>query len=1010
MGAVVLVAGIAAAAAPIAAEAAPHHRGASAESPAAPVSPSAPRPAHRNPDTRLAVGGDLTPAPAKAPTPAGQSSEVEKGSAAALLGIVAGPELLILSDRDFVSAMYRAADDLDKPHPLEPEHQTVRDRAIDAITSGDDAATTYVKTGMAAANAADQKIVTDRREAQRKERQAKARAAALISVAVTDSDLNKTVYDFIVLLDLKADDHHDIAVKTAARAALKGSAEDQWRFLTDGIIAEHAKDTKRLTDEDTTRDEAQKAEAKARQARVTAAYYALQLSITVDDDLAKLPDQNFLREVLKRAAKDTEVYTAAYEAFLSTNPADWKAYVDTGAQAAWQHDTDKELKRQDDANITAITEIRTRAAKSLVHPDLVAAADAALAGKPLDRVRFVATGQHEHQNQTIHTYFSDDSDSYVTDSAGSATLVKWTPGSHPEMTWKIVAGLTDPSCVSFESTTRPNSYLHWRRAGDPRAFADVTPTDDSTAFRHEATWCVRLWNNGPGVTINPVDEPSAYLYLPGTSSPAQWAFDAPQAPSPFDRKYSADKQLQARLGKPAGDPVLTADVTGYRPYEKGRIYLTYAEGNAEVAAVYNGPMLDKLLTVFGNTLLQQTVHDQYDLNIGGTKGQAIKVLRRADNLTLQIAWSPQTGAHEVHGEIAKRWQGMRLELGYPTTDETAAPAGGAVYNRFTRGSIYYTSATGTRTVTGEIHKKYAALNYESGPLGNPVTEATPFGSNGGLVQRFDGGSIYYTPADGAMAIYGAIGAKYAELGNETGFLGRPVADTTTTADGKGEFITLSNGASIYWSPATGAHAVYGDIRLTWLSLGAEKSFLGFPTGDEQPVLKGRRSTFSGGRIDYSSESTLTIAYSLVNLTAKAVEFKGVQSGRCIQIAGAGNDAKVDFAGAELWDCFTTAPKQIWDVVDLGSSKYVFKNRNSGKCLDLYDASADNGANIAQYTCHNGAAQQWEITTTPGNSVALRNVASGKVIEAAGNHTGNATLVQQWMDLAHPNQQWTIIPV
>ncbi|WP_409463270.1 RICIN domain-containing protein [Amycolatopsis sp. GA6-003] len=1017
--AIAIAVGVVAAAAPSIAAADTHRPGTSAEIPAAAANPPGSKPGNGNRDTRLAVGGDLTPAPAKGPAPAGQSSESEKGTAAALLGIVAGPELLILSDRDFVAAMYRAADDLDKPRPLEPLHQTVRERAIDALTSGGDAATAYIKTGMAAANAADQKLVAERLQQQNKEREAKARAAKVISVAVTDTDLDKTVYDFIVLLDLKADDHKDTAVKAAARAALKGNAQDQWRFLTDGIIAEHDKDTKRLTDEDTTRDEAQKAEAKARQARVTAAYYALQLSITVDDDLAKLPDQNFLREVLKRAPKDTQVYVAAYEAFLSTNPADWKAYVDTGAQAAWQRDTDKEMKKTDDANITAITVIRTRAYKSLVHQDLVAAADAALQGNPVDRVRFVATGQHQHDYQSFRTYESPDYDSYITDSGGTAALNSWTPGEHPEMKWKVVGGLSDPSCFSFESAVRPNSYLHWRQPLDGNnANVQVDPTDDTDKFRQESTWCVR---NPPvssrRVVISPVSAPGGWLYLPGatpgwgTDDAVAWYPEQPQVPNPFDRLYNQIPELHVGIGKPVGDPVINDDVTGYRDYETGRIYLTHEKGHLVASAISKGPALDKLVKLFGSSLLQQTIYANYNPDLpGSTLGQLIPVLRQGDDLLMYVVWSPPSGAHEVHGQIGKTWNDNHGTLGYPTTDETPSPTGGARYNRFTGGSVYWKATTGTRIVSGEIHKKYAALNYESGPLGNPVTEATPFGSNGGLVQRFDGGSIYYTPAGGAMAVYGAIGAKYAEFGKETGILGYPVADTAKTADGKGEFLTLSNGASIYWSPATGAHAVYGAIRDKWLSLGAEKSFLGFPTSDELPLPKGRRSTFADGRIDYSSESGLTIAYSLVPVTAKAVEFKGVQSGRCIQIAGVGNDAKADFAGAELWDCSPTAPKQIWDVVDLGGNKYALKNRNSGKCLDLYAAGADNGANIAQYTCHNGAPQQWEITTAPGSAIALRNVASGKVIEAAGNQTGNATLIQQWMDLVHPNQQWTIIPV
>lgn len=564
---------------------------------------------------------------------------------------------------------------------------------------------------------------------------------------------------------------------------------------------------------------------------------------------------------------------------------------------------------------------------------------------------------------------------------------------------------------------RPAQFLPALAAGEgsgEHANVDVAPTDGSPGFRNESTWCVKYAKDSTRtIVISPASAPDAWLYVPGVSTlrsietPASWFVEVPQVPTPFDRHYNADKQIQAKLGKPAGDPVLTADVTGYRPYEKGRIYLTRDNGRATLGVVYNGPVLDKLLAVFGNTLLQQTVYDQYDFDLVGTKGQALNVLRPADKRMLHVAWSQQSGAHEFHGEIANRWQPA---FGYPTTDESASPSGGVLYNHFTTASIYYLPAqAGTRVVTGEIHKKYAALNYESGPLGNPVTEATPFGSNGGVVQRFDGGSIYYTPANGAMAVYGAIGAKYAEFGKETGILGYPVADTAKTADGKGEFLTLSNGARST-GPLPPEHTPSTAPSGTSGSRSARRS----PSWASRPATNCPcpRAAAAPSPVDGSTTAAKAASPS-------PTPRRGDRQGCRIQ-RGPVEPLHPDrrsrrrrqgrLRRSRALGLLPAAPKQIWDVVDLGGSKYALKNRNSGKCLDLYAAGADNGANIAQYTCHYGAAQQWEITTAPGSAVALRNVASGKVIEAAGNQTGNATLVQQWMDLVHPNQQWTIIPV
>jgi uncharacterized protein with LGFP repeats len=74
-----------------------------------------------------------------------------------------------------------------------------------------------------------------------------------------------------------------------------------------------------------------------------------------------------------------------------------------------------------------------------------------------------------------------------------------------------------------------------------------------------------------------------------------------------------------------------------------------------------------------------------------------------------------------------------------------------------------------------------------------------------------------------------------------------------TPDGVGRFAHFSN-ASIYWTPATGAHVVQGDIRNHWAKLGWEKSHLGYPTSDEYDIPGGRRSEFEHGTISWQADS------------------------------------------------------------------------------------------------------------------------------------------------------------
>jgi len=75
--------------------------------------------------------------------------------------------------------------------------------------------------------------------------------------------------------------------------------------------------------------------------------------------------------------------------------------------------------------------------------------------------------------------------------------------------------------------------------------------------------------------------------------------------------------------------------------------------------------------------------------------------RSRDYQNGSIFWTPQTGAHEVHGAIHARYQAMNFEnseLRFPVSDELAMP-GGRV-SRFQRGVITWTPAGGPKVQPG----------------------------------------------------------------------------------------------------------------------------------------------------------------------------------------------------------------------------------------------------------------------------------------------------------------------
>jgi hypothetical protein len=65
------------------------------------------------------------------------------------------------------------------------------------------------------------------------------------------------------------------------------------------------------------------------------------------------------------------------------------------------------------------------------------------------------------------------------------------------------------------------------------------------------------------------------------------------------------------------------------------------------------------------------------------------------------------------------------------------------------------------------------------------------------------------------------------------------------------------------------------------------------------------------------------------------------------------------ANIQQWTCHG-GPAQQWRVEPLGGGVVQMVNVNSGKCLDVAYLSTENGANVNQYSCSRGTHQQWRI--------------------------------------------------
>lgn len=142
----------------------------------------------------------------------------------------------------------------------------------------------------------------------------------------------------------------------------------------------------------------------------------------------------------------------------------------------------------------------------------------------------------------------------------------------------------------------------------------------------------------------------------------------------------------------------------------------------------------------------------------------------------------------------------------------------------------------------KIKAKYEALG-GAARLGQP-TEKTI-----GQIWTFAGSAIVYNAKAGAaFEIHGAIYERWRAAGG-LGY-GVPDTDETATPDGIGRYNHFNGGtASIYWTPQTGAHTIYGDIRKRWAELGWERGYLGYPISDEVDFADGGRANeFQNGGI------------------------------------------------------------------------------------------------------------------------------------------------------------------
>ena len=378
---------------------------------------------------------------------------------------------------------------------------------------------------------------------------------------------------------------------------------------------------------------------------------------------------------------------------------------------------------------------------------------------------------------------------------------------------------------------------------------------------------------------------------------------------------------------------------------------------------------------------------------------------------LKPALAPAPAAVTFTGPILAKYNslgGAGGFLGAATTGDTVCPDHVGHFVHFAHGSIYWTPAIGAFSVDGGIHAKWASLGWERSPLGYPVTDEHGCPDKVGSYNHFQSGSIYWSPSTGAFSVIGAIHTKWAAMGWETSPLGYPISDETGCPDGVGRFSHFQFG-SIYWTPAGGAFEVHGNIHAKWASLGWERGSLGYPTSDEGDLAGGGRvSSFQHGRICWTAAKGAWVETGAPGVAQLDFNFSPIVFDNGVPVGGFAHltirqDGSYVFSG-HFHDSGATSYKTAlaYVVKDTKNQAYTFAHTgevhgtfDSGSRDDDWNVTGNNPQIAANWAVLAGGSSMAKASANLdivalGNSVLTAIGVIVKVISVAGKAFGGGS--------------------
>ncbi|TDC80916.1 beta-xylosidase [Micromonospora sp. KC606] len=125
------------------------------------------------------------------------------------------------------------------------------------------------------------------------------------------------------------------------------------------------------------------------------------------------------------------------------------------------------------------------------------------------------------------------------------------------------------------------------------------------------------------------------------------------------------------------------------------------------------------------------------------------------------------------------------------------------------------------------------------------------------------------------------------------------------------------------------------------------------------------------------------------------------SGKCVDVS---DNSATNGAAILQYTCDSDLNQQ-WRLQDAGGGYHRILAQHSGKCLDVSDAATTNGARVIQWTCGSGSNQQWRLDDLGNGYHRLVARHSGKCLDVSDNTTTNGARLIQWTCGTGANQQF-----